>query len=58
MENMNRNKFFTTLGKSTLMLALASALPVNLFSKLSRVSIEKKIKIVIHPSSVKRNNKV
>ncbi len=58
MESMNRNKFFTTLGKSTLLLAIASAIPFNFFSKLSKVSTEKKIKIAIHPSSVKRNNKV
>jgi len=58
MENMNRNKFFTTLGKSTLLLTIASAMPFNFISKLSKVSTEKKIKIVIHPSSVKRNNKV
>ena len=58
MENMNRNKFFRTLGKSSLLLAIASAMPLNLFSKLDKVSKEMKIKIVIHPSSVKRNNKV
>ena len=58
MENMDRNKFFRTLGKSTLFLAVASAIPFNFISKLSKVSTEKKIKIVIHPSSVKRNNKV
>lgn len=58
MENMNRNKFFTTLGKSTLLLAIVSAIPLNFFSKLDKVSREKKIKIAIHPFSVKRNNKV
>ena len=55
---MNRNKFFATLGKSTILVAIATAIPFKFFSNLNRVSREKKIKIAIHPSAVKRNGKV
>ena len=58
MGNMNRNKFFATLGKSTILIAIATAIPFKFFSNLSKASREKKIKIAIHPSAVKRNGKV
>jgi len=58
MENMNRTKFFGTLGKGAVAAAITAAIPFKFFSILSKVSRQKKIKVVVHPSAVKRNGKV
>lgn len=58
MENMNRKDFFIKIGKGALLAALISALPIKLFSKTEKISCQSNPKIKIHPSAVKRNNKV
>ena len=58
MEKMNRNKFFGTIGKGTLVAAVISFIPFKIFSNLSKASERKKIKVSIHPSAIKRNGKV
>jgi hypothetical protein len=51
-----RGKFFGTIGKGALYTFLASVLPVKLLS--AKNFYRKKIDIHIHPSAVKRINKV
>lgn len=58
MEKINRNRFFSTLGKGALVTAIISAVPFKLFSNLSKTSTKKKIQVVVHPSAIKRNSKV
>jgi hypothetical protein len=58
MENIDRKKFFKTIGKGALVVALSSYLPVKFLSKADKISKQSNPKIKIHPSAVKRNNKV
>lgn len=46
------------LGKGAFLAVAASAIPFNFFNKIAKASEQKKIKVEIHPSAVKRNNKV
>jgi hypothetical protein len=55
-KRLDRKKFFERTGKAFLFTALASLLPVKIFS--SKKTLDKKVKVNIHPSAVKRGNKV
>jgi hypothetical protein len=57
MQNMNRKKFFGFLGKSSIVAAIASIMPYKYFSNAFKNSLPK-IKVTIHPSAVKRSEKV
>jgi len=57
LENkVTRKIFFEKTGKASLFIGLTSILPIKLLS--SKKKFNKKIKIGIHPSAVKRINKV
>ncbi len=56
-KQINRRNFFGMLGKSAIVTA-AAALPAKFISSVDRISKKEKIKIVIHPSAVKRTKKV
>ena len=53
-KTISRKKFFGTLGKGAVVVAIASMLPFNLFAKKEKKS-KNKIDIKIHPSAVRRN---
>lgn len=55
-KQINRRNFFGMLGKSAIV--TAAALPAKFISSVDRISKKEKIKIVIHPSAVKRTKKV
>lgn len=55
-KKFDRKKFFTTSTKILLFTMLSSIFPVKIFS--SKKTINKKLNISIHPSAVKRVNKV
>ena len=52
----SRKNFVSKVGKSTFYTTLASVLPIKLLS--SKNFIRNRVDIHIHPSAVKRNNKV
>jgi hypothetical protein len=55
-KKFSRNSFISKFGKGALITSIVSWLPIKfLFSKKND---NKKIDIKIHPSAVKRNNKV
>lgn len=56
IKTYTRSKFFGAIGKGTLYTFLASVLPVKLLA--AKNFYQKKIDIQIHPSAVKRINKV
>ncbi len=58
VKQINRRSFFSTFGKGAVITAVAAALPTKFISSVERVSKKEKIKIVIHPSAVKRAKKV
>ena len=56
MKNLNRRKFFDRITKGTLGALVLGSFPVSLFSKpKKKVS---KVKVNIHKSAVKRNNRI
>lgn len=57
-KQINRRDFFGTFGKGAVITAVAAVLPTKLISSVNKVSKKEKIKIVIHPSAVKRTKKV
>jgi hypothetical protein len=54
---LNRKNFFGKIGKSALVAAVASVIPFKFFSSVAKASTNKNIKVKIHPSAVKRNDK-
>jgi hypothetical protein len=52
----NRKNFFEKIGKASLFVAFGAFIPQNLFG--SNKKLNKKVKVEIHPSAVKRINKV
>lgn len=56
IKKYTRGKFFGTIGKGTLYTLLVSVLPFKLLS--AKNFYRKKIDIQMHPSAVKRINKV
>lgn len=57
-KQISRRNFFGTFGKGAVIAAVAAALPAKLISSVNKVSKKEKIKVVIHPSAVKRTKKV
>lgn len=55
--SFNRKKFFEKIGKAALVIGLASVLPIKFFGTKKK-RINRKIKVYIHPSAVKRSGKV
>ncbi|MFA7228982.1 MAG: hypothetical protein WC061_08100 [Melioribacteraceae bacterium] len=55
---IDRKSFFSMLGKGSVAAAIASVLPVKFLTAAVNSSDPKKVKIEIHPSAVKRNEKV
>ncbi len=53
---INRKSFFEKIGKASLFVAVSVAVPQYLFGAKKRIN--KKVKVEIHPSAVKRSNKV
>lgn len=53
-KNIGRRKFFDRVGKSALAVTLFSSLPFKIFAK---ENIKQNVKVLIHPSAVKRNKK-
>lgn len=51
-----RKKFFNTVGKGTILAMVASVFPLRILTAKGKNN--KKINVQIHPSAVKRNNKV
>jgi hypothetical protein len=52
---INRRSFFNKAGKASLVIAALSMLPLKLFD--NKKTFRRKIKVRIHPSAVKRNDK-
>ena len=58
LSKINRKSFFEKIGKGALIAVATSVIPFKFFKSVSKVSSNKNIKIKIHPSAVKRNDKV
>jgi hypothetical protein len=58
LSKINRKNFFEKIGKGALAAAVASVMPFKFFSSIAKASSNKNIRIKIHPSAVKRNDKV
>ncbi len=58
MEKISRNKFFGAIGKGVIATAITAALPIKFFSNVSKTTRQEKIKVAVHPSAIKRNDKV
>lgn len=54
---IDRRNFFGKIGKVSLIAAVVSVIPFKIFGK-GKISGTQKVKVKIHPSAVKRNNKV
>jgi len=57
-DKINRKIFFEKIGKGVFVAAVASIIPFKFFTSNGITSTKNKIKIKIHPSAVKRNDKV
>jgi len=55
---MDRKNFFQKIGFGVMLAAISTSLPAKLFSSIAKSSLSKKVNIKIHPSAVKRNDKV
>ncbi len=58
LNKINRKNFFEKVGKGAFVAALASVIPFKFFTSVAKASSNKNIKVKIHPSAVKRNDKV
>jgi len=58
LSKINRKNFFEKIGKGALAAAVVSVIPFKFFTSVAKASSNKNIKVKIHPSAVKRNNKV
>jgi hypothetical protein len=58
MKNINRKIFFGMIGKGLFIAVISSAIPIKYFSNLSKKVKQQKINIVVHPSAIKRNDRV
>lgn len=50
-KNIGRRKFFSRIGMGTAAVGFFSSIPVKLFAKVKK---EQNVKVLIHPSAVKR----
>ena len=57
-DKINRKIFFEKIGKGVFVAAVASVIPFKFITSVTKASSNKKIKVTIHPSAVKRNDKV
>jgi hypothetical protein len=59
IKSIKRREFFSRMGKGFAGILLLNALPMKSFWKKDKVTNEsnKKIKVLVHPLAVKRNNK-
>lgn len=58
LSKINRKNFFEKIGKGALAAAVASAIPFKFVASIAKASSNKKVTVKIHPSAVKRNDKV
>jgi hypothetical protein len=54
---IDRRNFFGKIGKASLVAAVVSVIPFKIFGK-GKIGRALNVKVKIHPSAVKRNNKV
>jgi hypothetical protein len=59
IKSIKRREFFSRLSKGLAGILLLNSIPVKVFGRKSKTksSPDKKVKVLIHPLAVKRNNK-